>query len=60
MVQDGSIGFPDPQPFPNDTVEMPYFLVGDDAFSFSENMQNPLDMSPDKRRKNPELPVIQG
>ncbi|XP_052281075.1 putative nuclease HARBI1 [Dreissena polymorpha] len=41
MVQDGSIGFPDPQLFPNDTVEMPFFLVGDDAFSLSENMQKP-------------------
>lgn len=41
MVQDGSIGFPDPQPFPNDTVDMPFFLVGDDAFSLSENMQKP-------------------
>ncbi|XP_052233365.1 uncharacterized protein LOC127846236 [Dreissena polymorpha] len=41
MVQDGSIGFQDPQPFPNETVDMPYFLVGDDAFSLSENMQKP-------------------
>lgn len=41
MVQDGSIGFPDPQPFPNDTVDMPFFLVGDDAFSLSEHMQKP-------------------
>ncbi|XP_052242474.1 putative nuclease HARBI1 [Dreissena polymorpha] len=31
----------DPQPFPNDTVDMPYFLVGDDAFSLRENMQKP-------------------
>ncbi|XP_052215138.1 uncharacterized protein LOC127833748 [Dreissena polymorpha] len=41
MVQDGSIGFPDPQPFPNDTVDMPYFLVGDDTLNLSENMQKP-------------------
>ncbi|XP_052256439.1 uncharacterized protein LOC127861800 [Dreissena polymorpha] len=39
MLQDGSIGIPDPQPFPNDTVDMPYFSVGDDAFSLSENIQ---------------------
>ncbi|XP_052271806.1 uncharacterized protein LOC127872523 [Dreissena polymorpha] len=38
IVQDGSIGFPDPRPFPNDTVDMHYFLVGDDAFSLSKNI----------------------
>ncbi|XP_052281179.1 uncharacterized protein LOC127878691 [Dreissena polymorpha] len=31
----------DPQPFPNDTVDMPYFLVGDDAFSLSDNIKKP-------------------
>ncbi|XP_052795989.1 uncharacterized protein LOC128228616 [Mya arenaria] len=44
MVQDGSIGFPDPQPFPNDTVNMPFFLVvvvRGDALSLSEHMQKP-------------------
>lgn len=38
-VQDGSIGFPDPHPFPNDNVGMAFFLLGDDALSLSENMQ---------------------
>ena len=41
MIQGGSIGFPDPEPFPHDTVDMPFFLVGDDAFSLSEHMQKP-------------------
>ncbi|XP_052218322.1 uncharacterized protein LOC127835941 [Dreissena polymorpha] len=30
-----------PQPFQNDTVDMPYFLVGDDAFILNDNMQKP-------------------
>ena len=29
------------KPFPNDTVDMPIFLVGDDGFSLTENMQKP-------------------
>ena len=36
-LQDSSIGFPDPKPFPNDTVDMPFFFVGDDAFCLIEN-----------------------
>ncbi|XP_052818426.1 uncharacterized protein LOC128244464 [Mya arenaria] len=41
MMYDGSIGVSDPQPFPNDTVDMYFFLVGDDVFSLSEHMQKP-------------------
>ena len=28
----GTIGFPDPEPMPNDDRNTPYFILGDDAF----------------------------
>ena len=35
-VEDGSLGFPDPEPLPYKVLEenqdVPYFFVGDDAF----------------------------
>ena len=29
---DGTIGLPAPEPLPNDDMDMPYFIVGDEAF----------------------------
>ena len=31
-LEDGTIGFPDSDPMPNDSQNMPYFILGDDAF----------------------------
>ena len=40
-VEDGSLGFPDPEPPPNDNLDVPYFFVGDDAFALRPEMMNP-------------------
>ena len=37
-VEDGSLGFPDPEPLPNDNLDVPYFFVGDDAFALLSDM----------------------
>lgn len=40
-VEDGTIGFPDPEPLAHDTQDMPYFFVGDDAFALRKTMMKP-------------------
>lgn len=55
MLEDGSINFPDPDPLPYDNVNIPYFLVGDDAFSLTVNMMKPYgqrDLSREQRVMN--------
>ncbi len=39
--EDGRINFPAAEPLPNDIKDMPYFFVGDDAFSLREWMMKP-------------------
>ena len=41
-VEDGIIGFPDPEPLPNDNLDVPYFFVGDDAFALRPDMIEPF------------------
>ena len=43
-LEDGTIGFPEPDPLPNDDRPMPYFLLGDDAFSLSKYMMKPYGL----------------
>ncbi|KAI8493838.1 hypothetical protein Bbelb_281850 [Branchiostoma belcheri] len=31
-LSEGTMGFPDPEPIPNDDIDTGYFLIGDDAF----------------------------
>ncbi|XP_048755473.2 uncharacterized protein LOC125666342 [Ostrea edulis] len=55
LVEDGSVNFPNPDPLPHDNVDMPYFLVGDDAFSLAKNMMKPYgqrDLSREQRILN--------
>lgn len=40
-IKDGTINFPDDEPLPNDIEDMPYFLIGDDAFALRKYMQKP-------------------
>jgi hypothetical protein len=40
-AENGTLGLPDPEPLPNDTQDIPYFFVGDDAFGLRPNMMKP-------------------
>ena len=40
-AEGGTIGFPDPDPLPNDTQDVPYFWIGDDAFALRPTMMKP-------------------
>ena len=40
-AEDGSLGFPDPDPLPNDNQDVPYFFIGDDAFALRPSMMKP-------------------
>ena len=51
-IEDGTIGFPDPEPLPNDDRNFPYFIVGDDAFGLCSWLMKPFGsrhMSRDER-----------
>ncbi len=43
-VEDGTIGFPDPDPIPNDYNDVPYFFIGDDAFALRPTMMKPYSL----------------
>ena len=40
-IIDGRIGFPDPTPLPNDDRDIPFHLVGDDAFALKTWLMKP-------------------
>ncbi|XP_071485238.1 uncharacterized protein [Diadema antillarum] len=41
-LEAGKIGFPDPDPMPNDDQDMPYFLLRDDAFGLRTYLMKPF------------------
>ena len=41
LQNDDIVGFPRPDPLPGDTEDVPYFLVGDDAFGLRTYMMKP-------------------
>ena len=41
LVEDGLLGLPPPDPLPHDTQDVPYFFLGDDAFTLRETMMKP-------------------
>ena len=43
-VEDGSPGFLDPEPLPNDNQDVPYFFVSDNAFALRPDMMKPYSL----------------
>ena len=40
-LEDNLVGLPQPEPLPNDNTPIPYFLVGDDAFTLRPWLMKP-------------------
>ena len=40
-LEDGELNIPAPTPLPNDTQDVPFFIVGDDAFALKPNLMKP-------------------
>ena len=40
-IEEGRVGWPAPDPLPNDDGPTPYFMIGDDAFALKEWMMKP-------------------
>ncbi len=41
-INDGMIGFPEPDPLPSDDQDTPYFIIGDDGFPLHTWMMKPF------------------
>ena len=45
-VISNTIGIPEPEPLPADDRQMPYFIIGDNAFALNEWMMKPFAATP--------------
>ena len=45
-LEDGTLGMPEAEPLPNDTEDMPYFIIGDNAFALRQWMMKPFAAKP--------------
>ena len=43
-LENGTLGFPEPEPLPNDVEDVPFYFVGDDAFALRETMMKPYSL----------------
>ena len=43
-IETESLNFPPPEPLPNDDKDMPYFIIGDDAFALKKWMMKPFSL----------------
>jgi len=43
-IEGGILHFPPPEPLPNDDKDMPYFIVGDDAFTLRQWLMKPFSL----------------
>ena len=43
-VENGTLGFPDPQPLPNENQDVPHFFIGDDAFALRTTLMKPYSL----------------
>jgi hypothetical protein len=41
-LENGTLSIPAPEPLPQDDIDMPYFIVGDDAFPLRTSMMKPF------------------
>jgi len=63
LVESGELGFPDPKPLPGLTENLPYYVLGEDAFPLRTWMMKPysrMGLGYDERISTTGCPVPEG